>query len=74
MTNYREGGAKDAEIKHFAHGKSSSAVTTRVEVGRTGNMTVIDTPGTNDPSKQRPNKQIEREMINTIRKLLIDKF
>ena len=37
----------------FKTGKSSDAVTTHVKVGRYGNMTLIDTPGTNDTKRTR---------------------
>ena len=55
---------------NFKSGKSSDAVTTKVKIGRIGNMTLIDTPGTNDANKQRQDKHIHIEIVNTIRDLL----
>ena len=39
------------ETMRFEHGKSSSAVTTRVTISNAGNLTLIDTPGTNDANR-----------------------
>ena len=54
----------------FESGKSVKAVTTKVKVDQSGNMTLIDTPGTNDPDKKRTDSQIQLELMNTIRALL----
>ena len=37
-----------------------------VKIVKTGNLTLIDTPGTNDPDKKRKDEQIQTEFINTI--------
>ena len=37
-------------------------------------MTLIDTPGTNDPDKKRTDAQIQLELMNTIRALLREEF
>ena len=58
----------------FKSGKSNRAVTTTVKVTKIGNMTLIDTPGTNDPDKIRPDRQIQNELINTIRYRLVSEF
>ena len=51
-------------------GKSSKAVTTNTKMVKTGNMTLIDSPGTNDPDKRRQDRLIMSELFNTIRSLL----
>ena len=39
-------------------------------MAKRGNMTLIDTPGLNDPNKTRSDKQIFIDFINTIRESL----
>ena len=56
----------------FESKQSVKAVTTKVKVAKMGGMTLIDSPGTNDPDKKRPDYQIQLELINTIRTLLKD--
>lgn len=48
---------KGEEVK-FSSGKSIQAVTTKVKVVKIGNMTLIDTPGTNDSDKSRGDSRI----------------
>ena len=50
---------------NFKHGKSLRAVTSYVQQGTIGNMTLIDTPGLNDAEADRSDKRIFLEMINT---------
>ena len=66
-------GAKGQRATRFKSQKSSRAITKTVQVMKTGNMTLIDTPGTNDPDKKRPDRQIQAEVINTIRSILTSK-
>ena len=63
-------GAKGYAPVEFKSGQSSSAVTTKVKVIKTGNLTLIDSPGTNDPDKKRTDQQISVELVNTIRTIL----
>ena len=49
-------GANGENPFKFKSQKSSKAVTTKVKIVRTGNMTLIDSPGTNDPDKRRTDK------------------
>ena len=42
----------------FVSGQSMKAVTTKVNVVQIGNMTLIDTPGTNDPDRTRTDAHI----------------
>ena len=49
---------KTDDFTTFKSAKSGKAVTTKVKVVQTGNMTLIDTPGTNDPDKKRTDHQI----------------
>ena len=56
----------------FQAGRSFAAVTSCVKVGRTGNMTLIDTPGFNDTDIRRSDKNILIELINTVRPMLRD--
>lgn len=48
---YKESCKEESVV--FKSAPSSKAVTTMVKVVQTGNMTLIDTPGTNDPDKKR---------------------
>ena len=57
----------------FKHQKSGKAVTTKVKIAKIGNLTLIDTPGTNDPDKKRTDVNIQIEFINTIRTTLLNK-
>ena len=43
------------------------SVTAYVKTAKSGNMTLIDTPGFNDPNKARTDKAIFMDLINTIR-------
>ena len=45
--------ACQGQIIQFVSGQSIEAVTTKVKVVKIGNMTLIDTPGTNDADKTR---------------------
>ena len=60
-------GAKGVKPIQFMSAKSATAITTKVKVSTTGNMTLIDSPGMNDPDKKRTDVQIQIELINTIR-------
>ena len=46
-------GANEEKPLDFVAAKSGKSVTTKVKVVKTGNLTLIDTPGTNDPDKKR---------------------
>ena len=43
------------------------SVTAHVKTAQSGNMTLIDTPGFNDPNKARTDKAIFMDLINTVR-------
>ena len=61
-------GAKGEPPAQFKNSKSNRAVTTAVKVTTVGNLTLIDTPGTNDPDNQkRQDRQIQAEVVSTIR-------
>ena len=61
-------GAKGEPPVVFKNSKSNRAVTKAVKVTSIGNLTLIDTPGTNDPdNKKRQDRQIQAEVISTIR-------
>ena len=45
-------------------------MTTSVKVVKTGNMVLVDTPGTNDPDKKRPDSVIQIDIVNTIRPII----
>ncbi len=64
-------GADEERPINFVSAKSAASVTTKVKLVKTGNMTLIDTPGTNDPDKKRTDQQIQMELMNTIRSLLM---
>ena len=52
---------------NFVAGKSLTSVTSHVSISTNGNMSLIDTPGFNDPNKTRTDKSIFLDLINTIR-------
>ena len=54
----------------FEASKSLTAVTSNVRIATSGRMTLIDTPGLNDPNKTRTDKLIFIDMVNTIREPL----
>ena len=54
----------------FTASKSLKAITNFVRIAKSGNMTLIDTPGFNDPNKTRTDKHIFMDLINTIREPL----
>ena len=55
---------------NFVAGKSLTSVTSHVSISTNGNMSLIDTPGFNDPNKTRTDKSIFLDLINTIREPL----
>ena len=65
-------GAKSEVACKFESKKSFGAVTNCVKVARTGNMTLIDTPGFNDSDIRRSDKNILIELVNTIRPIVRD--
>ena len=65
-------GANDDLACSFKSGKAFEAVTTCVKVARTGNMTLIDTPGFNDVDVRKSDKNIMIELVNAIRPILTD--
>ena len=54
----------------FDASKSLVSVTSHVKIAKRGYMTLIDSPGLNDPNKTRTDKQIFLDLINTIRETL----
>ena len=50
----------------FKSKKSNQAVTSFVQQGKVGNMTLIDTPGLNDTNSDRSDKNIFLEMIKNV--------
>ena len=53
---------KDKELRNLRRTTSMAS--------KTGNLTLMDTPGTNDPDKKRHDRQIQGEVINSIRSVL----
>ena len=56
----------------FESKRSLSSVTSCVKIGSTGNMTLIDTPGLNDPETGRSDKNINIEIIKNLSDRLKD--
>ena len=61
---------KSNNFLKFDASKSLVSVTSRPKIAKRGNMTLIDSPGLNDPNKTRTDKQIFMDLINTIRETL----
>ena len=59
-----------ADALEFFAKKSLVAVTSHVKMAKRGNMTLIDSPGMNDPNKTRTDKQIFIDLVNTLREPL----
>ena len=59
--------SKDQNVIKFDASPSLMSVTAFVKTAQSGNMTLIDTPGFNDPNKSRTDKAIFMDLINTIR-------
>ena len=57
---------------NFESSQSFKAVTSCVKLGTAGNMTLIDTPGLNDPDAKRTDKNIHIEMIKNLSVQLYD--
>ena len=51
----------------FDASPSLMSVTSLVKIAKSGNMTLIDSPGFNDPNKLRTDKAIFMDLVNTIR-------
>lgn len=58
---------KDQILIKFEAAPSLMSVTAFVKTAQSGNMTLIDTPGFNDPNKARSDKAIFMDLINTLR-------
>ena len=58
---------KDSNLIKFEAAQSLMSVTAFVKTAQSGNMTLIDTPGFNDPNKARSDKAIFMDLINTLR-------
>ena len=56
----------------FESNASFKSVTSCVSIGSIANMTLIDTPGLNDPNAARTDKKIYIEMIKSISEQLYD--
>ena len=54
----------------FDASKSLDAVTSLVRIASLGKMTLIDTPGFNDPNKTRSDKHIHMDFVETVRETL----
>ena len=54
----------------FDASKSLDAVTSLVRIATLGKMTLVDTPGFNDPNKTRSDKHIHMEFVETVREAL----
>ena len=61
---------EDSEAIEFKAGKSSAAVTVQTQIKKVGDCVLIDTAGSNDPNKIRPDDFILFEIINQIRNRL----
>ena len=57
----------------FEASASLTSVTSKVRQVTSGNMTLVDSPGLNDPNKTRTDKLIFLELVNTIRETLQSK-
>ena len=66
---YYKGQDHGCKFKSMASFKS---VTSCVQPGSVGNMTLIDTPGLNDPDSKRTDKNIHIEMIKSLSMRLYD--
>lgn len=60
----------DSYCLKFDASPSLMSVTSVVKIAKSGNMTLIDSPGFNDPNKARTDKAIFMDLINTIREPL----
>ena len=67
----RQHGEKPVE---FQGQKSNRAVTHQVKIVKTGNMILIDTPGTNDPDKKRSDTVIHQDIMNTRCRSITEKY
>ena len=68
---YREKYNKEEKYQlKFDASPSLMSVTSVVKIAKSGNMTLIDSPGFNDPNKARTDKAIFMDLINTIREPL----
>jgi len=54
---------KFEESKGFVSGKSSKAVTTKICLKNFREVTVIDSPGFNDPNKERSDIQLMLDIV-----------
>ena len=64
---YKEKYNKDDGHIVFNASPSLMSVTSIVKIAKSGNMTLIDSPGFNDPNKLRTDKNIFMDLVNTIR-------
>ena len=64
---YKEKYNKDDGHIVFDASPSLMSVTSVVKIAKSGNMTLIDSPGFNDPNKLRTDKAIFMDLVNTIR-------
>jgi GTPase Era involved in 16S rRNA processing len=57
---------KPKHTQQFEARKSMEAVTTKIDIKRFENISYIDSPGFNDPNKNRSDNQIFSDIVDTI--------
>ena len=57
---------KPKHTQQFEANRSMKAVTTKIDIKKFENIKYIDTPGFNDPNKNRSDYQIFSDIVNTI--------
>ena len=67
---YSEEIHREGQTIEFTHKQSFESVTSCVEIKTSGNMTLIDTPGFNDPKSQMSDKKILNEMTKLVRPIV----
>ena len=69
---YQKNYAQDDHAVSFEHKQSFKSVTGVCKPAKTGLMTLIDTPGTNDTNSNRSDKKILNELAKVLRPRLLD--
>ena len=69
-TDYKDCGAAGSLPAVFENCKSTAGVTQTVQIKATGNAVLIDTPGTNDPSSLKSDKDHQSELVERLTPLL----
>ena len=61
---------ENSHLIEFEASQSVKSVTSSVKIAKSGNMTLIDSPGFNDPNKERTDKAIFMDLISNLREPL----